>query len=82
MKNSHLLKLRFVNPSGEWSGGVLAGFSFGMFVMAVILSPEHRVTVPRVWFLAGSGIIIGILLARAAQRKRFQKDVADEKREA
>jgi hypothetical protein len=82
MKNSNLLKLRFLEPSGEWSGGVLAGFSFGMFVMAVILSPDHRVTLPWVWFLAGSGIIIGILQARAAQRKRFQKDVADEKHEA
>ena len=82
MKNSHLLKLRFLNPSGEWSGGVLAGFSLGMLVMAFILSPEHRVTLPWVWFLAGSGIIIGILQARDAQRKRFQKDVADEKHEA
>jgi hypothetical protein len=79
MKNSHLLKLRFLNPSGEWTGGVLAGFCFGMFVMAAILSPEHHVTLPWVWFQAGSGIIIGILLARDAQHKRFQKNVADEK---
>jgi hypothetical protein len=82
MKYSHLLKLRFLNPSGEWTGGVLAGFSFGMFVMAAILSPEHCVTLPWVWFLTGSGIIIGILLARDAQRKKSQKDVVDEKHEA
>jgi len=53
-----------------------------MFVMAAILSPEHCVTLPWVWFLTGSGIIIGILLARDAQRKKSQKDVVDEKHEA
>jgi len=82
MKNSHPLKLRFLNPSGEWTGGVLAGFGFGMFFMAAILSPEHRVKLSWVWVLAGSGIIIGILLGRAAQRKRLQKDVVDEKHDA
>jgi hypothetical protein len=82
MKISNLLKMKFLNPSAEWTGGVLAGFGWGMFVMAAILSPEHRVTVPWIWFLAGSCIIIGILLARDAQRKKSKKDVVDEKHEA
>jgi len=81
MKISNPLKMKFLNHSAEWTGGVIAGFGFGMFVMAVILSPEHRVTVPWVWFLAFGCIMIGPFLARDAQRKKSKKDVVDEKQE-
>jgi hypothetical protein len=81
MKNSRLSKLRFIAPTGEYNGGVLGGFGFGMFVMAAILLPEHRVTVPWIYLSAGACIITGSIIARAGQRKKLEKDELDEKHE-
>jgi hypothetical protein len=77
MKIERLLKYGFVIPTREYNGGVLVGFGFGMFVMTVILSPDHRA--PGIFFLSLICIVIGSLLARAAQRKRFLKASNDEK---
>ena len=79
MKKSILSQLGVIKPTGEYNGGVLAGFGFGMFVMAVILLPAHRVSVPWIWFSSGACIAIGSLLARVSQRKRFQKDEHEKK---
>jgi hypothetical protein len=79
MKIERLLKYGFVIPTGEYNGGVLGGLGLGIFITTVILSPEHRVTMPWVWFLAFGCIVVGSLLARAAQRKRFEKDCTNDK---
>lgn len=79
MKNERLLKYGFVIPTKEYNGGVLGGFGLGVFITAAILSPAHRITVTWVWILAFDCIATGSLLARAAQRKRFQKDASGEK---
>jgi hypothetical protein len=72
----------FVIPTREYNGGVLGGLGLGVFVTTAILRPEHRITEPWVWFGAFGCIVVGSLLARAAQRKRFQKDVIGEKHDA
>ena len=77
MKIERLLRYGFVIPTREYNGGVIGGFGFGMLVMALILSPDHRA--PGILFLALTCIVTGSLLARAAQRKRFQKESGGEK---
>jgi hypothetical protein len=77
MKTERLLKYGFVIPTREYNGGVLGGFGFGMLVMALILSPEHRA--PGIFFLALTCVVTGSLLARAGQRKRFQIESGNEK---
>jgi hypothetical protein len=82
MKTERLMKWGFVIPTREYNGGVLAGLGMGVFITTAILSPEHRITNPLVWFGGLGCVVVGSLLARAAQRKRFQKDVTDEKPDA
>ena len=82
MKTEKLMKWGFVIPTGEYSGGVIGGVGLGVFITTAILSPEHRITNPLVWFGGLGCVVVGSLLARAAQRKRFQKDVTDEKPDA
>ena len=76
------MKWGFVIPTGEYNGGVIGGMGFGVLVATVILSPDHRITNPLVWIGCFGCVVVGSLLARAAQRKRFQKDVTDEKADA
>ena len=82
MKTERLMKWGFVIPTGEYSGGVIGGLGLGVFITTAILSPEHRVTNPLVWLGSFGCITVGSLLARAAQRKRFQEDSPDEKSDA
>jgi hypothetical protein len=82
MKNERLIRWGFVIPTREYSGGVLGGLGLGVFITTAILSPEHRITQPWVWFGGLGCVVVGSLLARAAQRKRFQKAVSDEKPDA
>jgi hypothetical protein len=79
MKPERLLKWGFVIPTREYIGGVIGRLGLGIFITNVILSPEHRITNPLLWFGCFGCIAVGSLLARAAQRKRFQKDLPDEK---
>ena len=79
MKTERLLKYGFVIPTREYNGGVLGGLGLGVFITTVVLSPDHHVTVPWVWFLAFGCIATGSLLARAAQGRRFQNDKIDKK---
>ena len=79
MKTELLMKWGFVIPTGEYCGGVLAGVGCGTFIATVILSPEHRLTQPWIWFAGIGCVAVGSLLARSAQRKRFQKNLSDEK---
>jgi hypothetical protein len=79
MKTERLLKYGFLIPTREYIGGALGGLGLGVFITTVILSPEHRVTVPWVWFLAFGCMVTGSMLARAAQRKRFLKEGTDAK---
>lgn len=82
MKMEQLLKYGIVIPTKEFNGGMLGGVGLGVMIATVILSPEHRITVPWVYFLAFGCIAIGSALARAAQRKRFQQKSGDGKRMA
>ena len=71
----------FVIMTGEYVGGVLAGVGLGILATYAFLVSAHRI--PNTWaFLLGFCFTTaGSLLARATQRKRFQKDVVDEKKE-
>jgi len=82
MKTERLMKWGFVIPTGEYCGGVIGGLGLGVFITSAIASPDHRITNPLVWFGSFGCIAVGSLLARAAQRKRFQKDLTDEKPDA
>ena len=82
MKTEKLMKWGFVIPTREYNGGVIGGLGLGVFLTTAIVSPDHRITNPLVWFGSFGCIVVGSLLARAAQRKRFQKDVTDEKPDA
>jgi hypothetical protein len=74
MKTERLLKYGFVVPTREYNGGVLAGLGLGVLITTLILSPTHPVTTPWVWFMIWGCILVGSLLARAAQRRRLQED--------
>jgi hypothetical protein len=82
MKYERWHKLGGVILTGEYVGGVLAGVGLGICVTYALLLSAHHV--PDTWaFLFACGFTTtGSLLARAVQRKRFQKDSCDEKREA
>jgi hypothetical protein len=82
MKMESLLKYGFTLPTAEYNGGVLAGLGLGVLATTIVLSPEHRITVPWVWFVVIGCIVAGSLLARGAQRKRFQSEGANEKHDA
>lgn len=82
MKTEKLMKWGFVIPTGEYNGGVIGGIGLGIFVTSAILSPGHGITNPLVWFVGFGCIVVGSLLARTAQRKRFQKDTMEEKPDA
>ena len=76
------MKWGFVIPTREYNGGVIGGLGLGVFLTTVIISPDHRVTNPLVWFGSFGCIIAGSLLARAAQRKRIQGALTDKKPDA
>jgi hypothetical protein len=82
MKTERLMKWGFVIPTREYNGGVLGGMGFGALVATVILSPDHHITNPLIWIGCFGCVAVGSLLARSAQRKRFQKDLSDEKPDA
>ncbi len=79
MKTEKLIKWGFVILTKEYGGGVIGGLGLGAFLTTAITSPDHRITNPLVWFGSFGCIIVGLLLAREAQRKKFQKDVANQK---
>ena len=71
MKNASQSKWGFFT-TGEYNGGVLGGFGYGMFVMAIIVSPNHHVT-EWIYLLAGGCVITGQLFAVASKRKRLNQ---------
>jgi hypothetical protein len=79
MKTEKLMTWGFVIPTGEYSGGVIGGLGLGIFLTTVVVSPDHRISNPLVWFGCFGCIVVGSMLARAAQRKRFQNGLLHEK---
>jgi hypothetical protein len=82
MKTDQLMKWGFMIPTKEYIGGILAGLGLGILLTTSIISPEHHITEPWAWFLVVGCILIGVLLARAGQRRRFQEVVSDGKGDA
>jgi hypothetical protein len=79
MNTEKPMRLGFVIPTGEYGGGLTAGVGLGILLTAALYFPGHRITNPLVYFGALGCIVIGSLLARAAQRKRFRNDVPGKK---
>jgi hypothetical protein len=82
MKTEKLMELGFVIPTREYNGGILGGLGLGVILTTVINSPDHRIMNPLVWLCSFGCIVVGSLLARAAQRKRFRDDLAHKKPDA
>jgi hypothetical protein len=78
MKTERLLKYGFVVPTGEYAGGLIGGFGLGVLITTYFLSSDHRIHNALVWIGPFVCIAVGSTMARAAQRKRFPKELSEE----
>jgi len=66
----------------RWSehfGSVIATIGFGIMVINVLLGLSFH---PMVWLVACCCVAIGLVMVRAAKRRRLQKSLHNDKHEA